>query len=287
LLSRKASDQYEAEHSQLLKVMRSFKPLLTAISNGPNEEEELEWLWPKAMTRDCVNAETMLQWAEDLQPGSRDLLESEPEFVVHHFLAICPEEAYAGVDREFSPNTIGLTLREHFNYLLKYKNLPPSASQRPKPANKTAESEADDKDDSDERVGKEIRCRKCGRQTNTYDERQVGLQHFVILDGREVEMETPVCSSLLLPPRRAGNSIALHATEFEERLHCSSREKFKAEMAVCGACGEDFQMPAMKASFADHLRGHLRDVEASPQVNLGNQFRIRAAIEPMLGVDGQ
>jgi hypothetical protein len=70
--------------------LKAFNPLLSALSNGPDPNSECLWLWPSTMKFNHINAEMILQRAEEMQPGCRATLEASPDFVLVHFLNFLP-----------------------------------------------------------------------------------------------------------------------------------------------------------------------------------------------------
>lgn len=125
LLNPTANKAYVPLFEAWRKLLQAFNPLLMAIGYGPAPEEECDWLWPKSLSWDDVDAGVILDQVNQMQPGAVATLEEDPHFVCEQFLATLFEINYAGVSRKYC-NPRWLTLEEYFLHGQRHKGKYPA-----------------------------------------------------------------------------------------------------------------------------------------------------------------
>ncbi len=283
------------------------QPLLDAVGRGPPPVKEVDWLWPKAMKWNDVDAAVIMDHVESLQPSARQVLEEHPEFVLINFIDTLPEYNYAGVSRE-ECQPKWLTLQEYFQAGKKtngakypQKTFRDLAAQSRQYSLADEEEEVDFDDSSKATLQPPIRCRACGGVTRSYERGEsYGIQHFALVNGQRVLLDNvPVCDSGA--PKKTKNKPGRKRQKKEEMSRVLERaeglgpvrplpqfgyKKKKVALAhsfgavPCPLCPKRlYNLPEQAAQMEKHIRAHLEGVMPSEAASFGSALRVRVVLE--------
>jgi hypothetical protein len=275
------SPEYKENWTPWKKYLEYFDALLFVIGKGPPpeiQESGVTWEWGHTVFNG-VDAALILHKFEQIItiPGARAFLERDPNFVIVNFFDTLPEIEYAGVDREYC-SPAGLTLLEYFEYADKHKGKYPALRAVAMHNVPNAQDQDDEEflDEDDVLFGKQkpVTCSRCHQKTEDHIN-GVGVQHFVMLQGKRVFLEkSPNCQGKR--PGRLPDKFTQHGPSPKETKETLSHS---FGMIQCLKCAKKFNLPKELPKFEDHLEKHVKDYKIDEGENYGNQMRIRAAIE--------
>ena len=301
-LQSKSCKAYADTWDPWRKTLHAFKVLLQVIGKGPPPGEGqagYSWGWGRRLEFNDVDASTILDMLDQMQPQARKLLESEPEFAKQNFLDTLCEEEYAGVDRKFC-NPKWKTLNEYFDYCIR-EGKPPvrpgqsrSSSFRGSVAMMGLSHLPDEftyTDEQNAQAKRAIRCKVCGGWTRHYEE-SAGVQHYMEVNGKRQKVENaPSCMERRKTKKKKrggkgskGNDQLGDGEDFSDvRDHGPKRSRNADPMghqfgrSNCPLCSRVFVLPDGAADMEEHLRSHLRKLETNPKTSYANQIRLRTA----------
>jgi hypothetical protein len=269
--------------------------------------KEVDWLWPKTMKWNDVDAAVIMDHVESLQPSARRVLEDHPEFVLLNFFDTLPEYNYAGVCRE-ECQPKWLTLKEYFEagkksggwkYPQKTKRDVVAQNRQYSLAGEE-EEDVDFDDSSKATLQPAIKCRICGGFTRSYERGDNnGIQHFALVEGERVLLDNaPMCDSgpskkpKLKPSRKRSKkeemspSLERGGAAQDKPLPQFGFKKKKVALAhsfgavPCPLCPKRlFNLPDQAAAMEKHVRMHLEGLMPSEATSFSNALRVRVAVE--------
>ena len=296
-LRSQSSDRYKEVWKPLQKRLRDLKPLLASVGRGPPAEEGFNWDWPRWMKFDDIDASIILADLDLMQPGARELLEANPQFVKSVFLETLEESEYAGISRTFC-NPKGKTLEEYFDYCIEHGRTPPIVGAAKRQKKETSDSvdgigEIDLQFDDETKAERKhvIKCSECGGRTRHYEER-AGIQHYVIMEGKRIKLDkSPNCTlddesnvGKRKGARKKGSAVQQQSELV--RVHGSKRGvkntgiSHSYGLINCIACKAAFSLPEDASKMEQHLQKHVQE-EQDEKVSFANQVRLRSIAESL------
>ncbi len=302
----------------LVVLILFHQPLLDAVGRGPPSTAEVDWLWPKAMKWNDVDAAVIMDHVESLQPSARQLLEENPDWVLTNFIETLPELGYAGVSRD-DCEPKWYTLNEYFEFGSKHNARYPqktfrdaAAQSRQYSLNNNEDVEVDFDDSSKATLQEPITCRICGGRTRSYEKGDMaGIQHFAFIEGKKVQLDNvPMCSDGKASKAKnkagrkrqkkdggsalggAGGGGAAYVGDAEEpdrpqkplpQFGCKKKKVALSHSfgaVACPVCQRrTFDLPDQAATMEKHLKSHLEGIAVPEAVSIANTLRVRIAIE--------
>ena len=252
-------------------MLRAFNVTKDVIGYGPPPSEQLAWLWSKDLEWDDIDADVILEAVGNLQPEAPDTLRQNPALFLDAFIGTVPEINYAGVSREFC-NPEFKTLEEYFKKGIANKGKFPMKKKRKKEEPIIVENENFEWEDLKDSKAS-IKCDLCQGITFNYEEGEnIGLQHFVIIDGKKCLLEgSPICGTQIKKHKKENTSSKKIKTK--ALGHSFGNQK-------CFCCQRQFKIPEDSKKFNDHLNDHINKFKyTNLETNLSNQMRLRSVIE--------